>query len=45
MNFTGAKRTLIIFRLNKMPRAKKNNILKNLVQNFFSIFNLELRKK
>ncbi len=28
-----------------MPRAKKNNILKNFVQNFLSIFNLELRKK
>ena len=28
-----------------MPRAKKNNVLKNFVQNFLSIFNLELRKK
>jgi len=28
-----------------MPRAKKNSIFKNLVQSFFSIFNLELKKK
>ena len=28
-----------------MPRAKKNSIFKNLVQIFFSIFNLELKKK
>jgi O-methyltransferase len=28
-----------------MPRAKKNNNLKNFVQSFLSIFNLELRRK